>query len=77
MHLFYTPDINELNTEYHLSEEESRHCTSVLRLNVGSLIYLIDGKGGFYNAKIISASPKKTILQIVSITNNFNKRNHL
>ena len=76
MHLFYTPDINELSTEYHLSEEESRHCTSVLRLNVGSLIYLIDGKGGFYNAKIISASPKKTILQIVSITNNFNKRNH-
>jgi 16S rRNA (uracil1498-N3)-methyltransferase len=76
MHLFYTPDINENSSEYLLNEEESRHCISVLRLTVDSQIYLIDGKGTFYTAKIISASPKKTLLQIISFTKEFNKRNH-
>ena len=76
MHLFYTPDINENSSEYLLNEEESRHCISVLRLTVDSQIYLIDGKGTFYTAKIIAASPKKTLLQIISFTKEFNKRNH-
>ena len=76
MHLFYTPDINELSSEHFLNEEESRHCIRVLRLTVDNQIYLIDGVGGFYTAKIISASPKKTLLQIISFTKEFNKRNH-
>jgi 16S rRNA (uracil1498-N3)-methyltransferase len=45
MHIFYTPDITQ-NT-YTLNEEESKHCVRVLRLAVGSIVNLVDGKGGF------------------------------
>ncbi|MDX5437702.1 MAG: 16S rRNA (uracil(1498)-N(3))-methyltransferase [Pontibacter sp.] len=63
MHLFYTPDIkNEL---YTLSEEESKHCTRVLRLNHGDTVYLVDGVGGMYTAIIQDANQKRCQLQII------------
>ncbi len=74
MHIFYTPDIS--GPLYTLNEEESKHCIKVLRLPVGTQIYLVDGKGGFYTAEIISDNPKKVNLSIVKEEQNFNKRNH-
>ncbi|RIJ41584.1 16S rRNA (uracil(1498)-N(3))-methyltransferase [Pontibacter oryzae] len=63
MHLFYTPDIK---TEiYTLSEEESKHCTRVLRLNHGDTVYLVDGNGGKYTAIIQDAHHKRCQLQVV------------
>jgi 16S rRNA (uracil1498-N3)-methyltransferase len=41
MHLFYKAD----NTRRELDEEESRHCTKVLRLFSGDTIYVTDGNG--------------------------------
>jgi 16S rRNA (uracil1498-N3)-methyltransferase len=41
MHLFYQPDIRIKQ----LDEEEGRHCTKVLRLGSGDIIYVTDGKG--------------------------------
>jgi 16S rRNA (uracil1498-N3)-methyltransferase len=76
MHLFYTPDIEPKNSQYFLSEEESKHCVRVLRLGVGDDVQLIDGRGGFYEAEIIDAHPKRTILQIKSVVEGFGKRNH-
>jgi 16S rRNA (uracil1498-N3)-methyltransferase len=76
MHLFYTPDIDPSNQQYFLNEEESKHCTRVLRLGKGAGLQLIDGKGGLYTATILDPHPKRTTLQIISVTNNFNKRNH-
>lgn len=76
MQLFYTPDINPSLPQYFLSEEESKHAVRVLRLNVGDAVTLIDGKGGLYQAEIKDAHPKRTILQINSVTTGFNKRNH-
>ncbi|WP_454804424.1 16S rRNA (uracil(1498)-N(3))-methyltransferase [Mucilaginibacter phyllosphaerae] len=76
MQLFYTPDINPSLPQYFLSEEESKHAVRVLRLNVGDEVTLIDGKGGLYKAEIKDAHPKRTILQINSVTTGFNKRNH-
>jgi 16S rRNA (uracil1498-N3)-methyltransferase len=76
MQLFYTPDIDPSNPQYILSEEESKHCTRVLRLENGAEVQLIDGKGGLYDAIIKEAHPKKTILQINSVTTAFNKKNH-
>ncbi len=76
MQLFYTPDIDPSNPLYILTEEESKHCTRVLRLENGAEVQLIDGKGGLYNATIKEAHPKKTTLQINSVTTAFNKRNH-
>ena len=63
MHLFYTPDIN--SDTYTLSEEESKHCTRVLRLSPGDTVYLVDGVGGLHTAIIQDATPKKCQLQII------------
>lgn len=76
MQLFYTPDIDPSLPQYFLSEEESKHAVRVLRLAVGDEVTLIDGKGGLYKAEIKDAHPKRTILQINSVTTGFNKRNH-
>ncbi|MFI5140433.1 MAG: 16S rRNA (uracil(1498)-N(3))-methyltransferase [Sphingobacteriales bacterium] len=76
MQLFYTPDIDPSHQQYFLNEEESKHCTRVLRLENGSEVQLIDGRGGLYTARIIDAHPKRTILQINSVISSFNKRNH-
>ena len=74
MHIFYTPDINS-NT-FILSEEESKHCIKVLRLDTGSLMHLVDGIGGFYDAVIEDPHPKRTKLKIIKKIENFAKRNH-
>jgi len=76
MQLFYTPDIDPAHPHYILSEDESKHCIRVLRLEAGAEVQLIDGRGGLYNASIIDAHPKRTVLQINSLVEAFNKRNH-
>ncbi len=76
MHLFYTPDIDPQNNIWALTEEESKHCTRVLRLVSGDKVSLINGRGGFYTATIADAHPKRTILQINSIMTGYGKRNH-
>jgi len=74
MHLFYTPDIS--GDEYELNEEESRHCSKVLRLVQGDKINLIDGQGGFYTAEILTAHSKHTRLKITEYHKEYSKRNH-
>ena len=63
MHLFYTPDVS--TDFYLLSEEESKHCIRVLRLQQGDTVYLVDGAGGKYTAIIQEANPKKCQLQVI------------
>jgi len=74
MNLFYTPDIE--GEFYTLSEEESKHCVKVLRLEKDDRVFLIDGRGGFYTAKISDPNPKKTLLELVEVKREYNKRNH-
>src|SRR6202012_3384700 len=76
MHLFYTPDIQPGHSQYFLSEEESKHCVRVLRLQVGDGVELIDGRGGLYEAELLDAHPKRTILQINKVALEYGKRNH-
>lgn len=74
MHIFYTPDI--VAEAYTLSEEESKHAVRVLRLQVGDEVVLVDGKGGYYQARILEANPKRTHLQVFQTQQDFGKRNH-
>lgn len=74
MHIFYTPDIN--NESYTLNEEESKHCVRVLRLPVGAIVNLVDGKGGLYTAEIISDNPKRVELSVLEVKREYHKRNH-
>lgn len=61
MQLFYSP-IWSQTEPFFLSEEESRHCISVLRHQVGDKIHIVDGKGSKFLCEIIIAHPKKTQL---------------
>jgi len=72
MHLFYTPDLQ--GDTYQLSEEESKHCVRVLRLTEGETLHLVDGKGLFCEAVIISARPKACLLKVVNKKRNYGER---
>ncbi|RZK15352.1 MAG: 16S rRNA (uracil(1498)-N(3))-methyltransferase, partial [Flavobacterium sp.] len=74
MHVFYTPDIS--SNIYTLNEEESKHCSKVLRLTKGDKVHLIDGRGGLYKAEIIEAGKKNVQLQVLETKLEFGKRNH-
>ncbi|MEH3112127.1 16S rRNA (uracil(1498)-N(3))-methyltransferase [Pedobacter terrae] len=74
MHIFYTPDITQ--DTYTLNEEESKHCVRVLRLTIGAVVNLVDGRGGFYTAEITSDNPKKVSLSVLKVEKEFHKRNH-
>lgn len=74
MHLFYDKDISG---DFHvLGEEESRHCTKVLRLVPGDKVFLTDGLGNFYTTVIAESHQKKTILKITNCEKEFGKRNY-
>lgn len=75
MHVFYTPDLQD-QAHYQLNEEESKHCSRVLRLSVGDTVFLIDGRGGLYEAKIETAAKKHVELRITKTTKAYQKRNH-
>ncbi|MDR0953856.1 MAG: 16S rRNA (uracil(1498)-N(3))-methyltransferase [Rikenellaceae bacterium] len=72
MPLFYTPDID--GPSYTLSEEESRHCVRVLRLEAGAVIDLTDGRGTLYTGRIVSASPKGCRVEVTERVTDYGKR---
>ncbi|MDR2125747.1 MAG: 16S rRNA (uracil(1498)-N(3))-methyltransferase [Prevotellaceae bacterium] len=74
MYVFYSPDISGIH--YCLNETESRHCCGVLRLNTDDLIYLIDGCGNFYTARIVDLSAKKCEVEIIDVKNNYGQRSY-
>ncbi len=71
MALFYAPDI--LST-LKLDEEESNHAIKVLRMKVGDSLQIVDGKGGYYEAKISDAHHKHCGVEIVESFSEFEKR---
>ncbi|MCF6333534.1 MAG: 16S rRNA (uracil(1498)-N(3))-methyltransferase [Draconibacterium sp.] len=72
MQLFYIPNIS--GNEVILNETESKHAVRVLRLTEGSQVQLIDGQGGFYEAEIADAQPKKCKLSITNSIKEFEKK---
>jgi 16S rRNA (uracil1498-N3)-methyltransferase len=74
MHIFYTPDLS--SDTFTLNEEESRHCSKVLRLGLGDVVHLIDGRGGLFEAEISAISKKNVQLKVVRKQSEFGKRNH-
>lgn len=73
MALFYVPNLAYGNV---LPEEESQHAVKVLRLQVGSTIEVVDGTGGFYNARITNPHPKHCGFEITETKTEFGKRNY-
>jgi len=65
MHIFYTPDIN--SDFFTLSENESKHCVKVLRLQIGDNVKLIDGKGKMYISEIVDNHPKRCSVKVLEV----------
>jgi len=74
MNIFYTPDIS--GNTYTLEESESKHCVRVLRHGVGDKLVLVDGKGGWYEAIITDANPKRCAVEVSTEIQNFEKRDY-
>jgi len=55
-----------------LSPEESRHIATVLRLQAGTAIELFDGTGFVYQGLILTATPKRITVEILSQYNENN-----
>ena len=73
MELFYSTDIADgLCT---LTEEESRHCSKVLRHQAGDMINVIDGSGSLYSCRIIECG-KKVVCTIEDVQERFGAHNY-
>lgn len=63
MNLFYTPQLIE--PQFRLDAEESKHLTKVLRKQAGETITTTDGKGFFYECKLLDTHPKGCRMEVV------------
>jgi 16S rRNA (uracil1498-N3)-methyltransferase len=66
MSTFYAPSLQSGQSHYQLSEEESKHCVKVLRMQEGASIELINGKGLQAFTILEDAHPKRSLLRIES-----------
>ncbi|TAJ13651.1 16S rRNA (uracil(1498)-N(3))-methyltransferase [Marinilabiliaceae bacterium JC017] len=71
MELFFDPTFEASGN---LSENESRHCISVLRHKKDDIITVANGQGHFYTCRIIEPHPKRCGLEVIE-TKSFDKRN--
>lgn len=63
MQLFYS---NKIQGKIALFDtEETKHCTKTLRKNIGDILQLTDGKGGFYEAELTNFDKKSATLRIL------------
>ena len=72
MILFYTNNIQ--GNIALLDPVETRHCTQVLRRQIGDTIQLVDGKGNYYEASLIDIKKKACLAQITKQVENFDNR---
>ncbi len=71
MQLFYAPQI--IPPFHTLSEEESKHCVRVLRLNVGDTLYITDGKGNLFCCELTDANPRRCTVRVIETRNEWEK----
>lgn len=65
MQLFFNETISLNDTEIIFPKEESKHIVKVLRKTIDDVVYITNGKGILFTAKILLATPNKCIAQIV------------
>lgn len=73
MQLFYVSGIQ--GNACILSDEESWHCTRVLRLGEGDRVSLTDGRGNMYEGIMTKVHHKGSLVEIVKTTHNCGRRN--
>lgn len=67
MQLFFNPNLSSEDKQVKFDKDESRHIHKVLRLKSGDKIQITNGKGYFFDAKIIDSNPKSCVASIFKI----------
>ena len=67
MQLFYNSEISTATKKLTFDKIESRHIVRVLRKKEGDILHITNGKGFLFDAKIIIASDKKCIAEIIEV----------
>ena len=66
MNIFYCPAA-VLNEHCELDEQESHHLVKVLRKQIGAELYVFDGKGHLFDARLESTGKKTAVIHIVKL----------
>jgi len=66
MQLFYNPNINENDPLFNFDKDESRHIVKVLRKKEGDTLFITNGKGWLFEARLVDANNKNSSVRIIS-----------
>lgn len=66
MQLFYHPDLSPLQQQVVFDAVESQHIIRVLRKKVGDEIEVTNGKGDWFNCRIIQAQSKSCKIEVIA-----------
>jgi len=66
MNLFYSNDINENNKQIFLRDQEHRHLVKSLRIDINETVFITDGKGNKYEAKLVEKGRDTSKLEIIN-----------
>lgn len=67
MQLFYSNILSSIGQSFEIIDQENQHLTKVLRKTTGDTIFVTNGKGVLYKAKIISTGKRKSLLEIIEV----------
>jgi len=76
MQLFYNPILTKNTQQVTFDKTESRHIVRVLRKKEGDSVFITNGLGNLFTAKIILANDKKCLVEISNIEDKPNPRNY-
>ena len=68
MHRFFAPALDPGDETVTLPKDEAEHLTRVLRLGVGDMVSVFDGRGHEFTARVIVASRRDARVQLISRT---------
>jgi 16S rRNA (uracil1498-N3)-methyltransferase len=75
MQLFYNKNITNTTKEVTFDKIESRHIVRVLRKKEGDFVFITNGLGSLFTAKILIANDKKCLVEITESQNKPNPKN--
>lgn len=76
MQLFYNPTITRNTLQVTFDKTESRHIIRVLRKKEGDFVFITNGLGLLFTAKVTLANDKKCLVEVIKIENKPTERNY-
>tara|TARA_R110000744_G_scaffold19060_4_gene50606 strand:- start:621 stop:1001 length:381 start_codon:yes stop_codon:yes gene_type:complete len=77
MQLFYNPNIQATDTSFTFDSNESKHIIKVLRKKNGDELWITNGNGYLFEAKIIDDHIKKCKVELISSKKTYAKSHWL